>query len=128
MEGERNAVTYSRSYSRPSRDDNHAIVVDALRLAGAFVVDLGAVGGGVPDLIVFRHGATYLLEVKNPETHARRAKGPVPHFELLTDEQIAWLSMYGASGPRVHIVTGATEALAVVCATSDEVESVEPRQ
>ena len=46
-------------------DANQASIVSALRQVGASVVDLSAVGRGVPDLLVGFRGRTYLLEVKN---------------------------------------------------------------
>jgi Holliday junction resolvase len=46
-------------------DANQASIVSALRAVGASVVDLSAVGRGVPDLLVGFRGQTYLLEVKN---------------------------------------------------------------
>lgn len=47
------------------RDDNHQEIVTALRQAGASVIDLGAVGHGVPDLLVGHRGKTLLLEIKD---------------------------------------------------------------
>ena len=46
-------------------DANQASIMAALRQVGATVVDLSAVGRGVPDLLVGFRGHTYLLEVKN---------------------------------------------------------------
>lgn len=46
-------------------DSNQSAIVTALRAVGATVVDLSAVGRGVPDLLVGFRGQTYLLEVKN---------------------------------------------------------------
>jgi len=46
-------------------DANQATIVAVLREVGASVVDLSAVGKGVPDLLVGYRGQTYLLEVKN---------------------------------------------------------------
>ena len=47
------------------KDRNHVEIVEALRKAGATVVDLGAVGHGVPDLLVGHRGRTMLMEVKD---------------------------------------------------------------
>lgn len=52
---------------RTKRDANHAPIVRALEAAGRSVVDLSAVGGGCPDLIVGWSKKTTFLEVKNPE-------------------------------------------------------------
>lgn len=48
------------------RDANHGEIVKALRAVGVAVHDLGAVGGGVSDLLCFRpsSGLLRLLEVK----------------------------------------------------------------
>lgn len=51
---------------RTKRDANHQEIVDTLRAAGCSVVDLAAVGGGVPDLLVGWDGHNTLMEVKNP--------------------------------------------------------------
>lgn len=46
-------------------DDNHAEIVDALRLAGWKVVSLATIGSGCPDLLCYRTGQPLrLLEVK----------------------------------------------------------------
>lgn len=49
------------------RDANQPAIVDALRAAGVTVIELGAVGKGVPDLLCFRRatGLLRLLEVKS---------------------------------------------------------------
>ena len=38
------------------RDANHKRIVDGLRKLGHFVVETASVGGGVPDLCVYRRG------------------------------------------------------------------------
>lgn len=45
-------------------DANHADIRDALRAIGAQVVDLYAVGGGCPDMLVGFRGRTVLIEAK----------------------------------------------------------------
>ena len=45
-------------------DANQAEIVRALEAAGAVVIDLHAVGGGCPDLMVGFRGRNYCLEVK----------------------------------------------------------------
>ena len=46
-------------------DGNHGDIVDALRRCGWRVQSLAALGGGVPDLLVYRTGQPLrLLEVK----------------------------------------------------------------
>lgn len=57
-------------YRRTKRDANHKAIVNALRKAGADVLDLAAIGNGCPDLLVYYqpNGRSVLLEVKNPLT------------------------------------------------------------
>lgn len=50
------------------KDANHHEVVDALKKAGAYVIDMSHVGGGFPDLIVGFQGKTILMEIKNLKT------------------------------------------------------------
>ena len=50
------------------KDANHHEVVDALKKAGAYVIDMSHVGGGFPDLITGFQGKTLLMEIKNPKT------------------------------------------------------------
>ena len=50
------------------KDANHHEVVDALRKAGASIVDMSHVGKGFPDLIVGFQSKTILMEIKNPKT------------------------------------------------------------
>ena len=45
-------------------DANQAEIVKAMRVMGALVVDLHAVGKGVPDLLVCWKGRNILIEVK----------------------------------------------------------------
>ena len=70
-------------------DDNHALVVSALRAAGGAsitVVSLAAVGKGVPDLLVGLDGVTVLVEVKD----GRKA----PSRRRLTPDQVAWFDAW----------------------------------
>jgi hypothetical protein len=55
-------------------DRNHAEIVEGLRRAGAQVVSLASVGGGVPDLLVSRAGRNVLLEVKDPRQPPNKRK------------------------------------------------------
>ena len=50
-------------------DRNHVEIVEALRAVGCYVVSLASLGGGVPDLLVFKRssGLLRLLEVKAPK-------------------------------------------------------------
>ena len=96
---------------RGRRDKNQGEVVAALRAAGASVIDLAGVGGGVPDLLVgctlacpdcWRHlRANLLVEVKNL---AGRGEG-------LTLAETAFHARWGG---QVAIVRSAGEALALI--------------
>lgn len=95
-----------KSYNgRISRvDGNQKEIVDALRAAGADVIDLSGVGGGVPDLIVGYGGRNFLMEVKNPKTrYGRRG---------LNKNQKAWWADWKGEWPM--IVTTPSEALAAL--------------
>jgi Holliday junction resolvase len=57
------AGAYVRSRGRV--DANQVSVVKALRKAGCRVLSLANVGGGVPDLLVYRAGVLTMLEIKD---------------------------------------------------------------
>ncbi len=46
-------------------DQNHPEIVAALRDCGCEVLSLAKIGKGCPDLLVYRTGRMYLLEVKH---------------------------------------------------------------
>lgn len=84
---------------RPKGDANAKAIVEALRVRGWLVADLGGCGGGIPDLYVSRAGQPgFLVEVKNP---AGKNK--------LTEDQRAFLDR----GWLVKIVRNVDEALAL---------------
>lgn len=88
------------------RDENHAEVVKTLRSAGCFIVDLGAVGNGCPDLLV--HGPVFpwewrMLEIKDGKKYASQRK--------LTPDQEKFHA--ACKGP-IHVVTTPAEALEVM--------------
>lgn len=87
------------------RDANEAAIVTALERVGCSVARLN--DPGVPDLLVARHGAMWLLEVKMPAG----SKGGTSGREL-TDEQRRWWAAW--RGPVPVIVRSVEEALAVV--------------
>ena len=60
--------------SRVQSDANHGAIAHALRQCGASVVDLRAVGAGVPDLLVGYRGASWLLEVKTDAGKLRESQ------------------------------------------------------
>lgn len=84
-------------------DDNQAEIVRALRDVGCSVQPLHAVGAGVPDLLVGRHGTTYLLEVKD-------GRKP-PSARRLTRDEAAWHRNWRG---HVEVVTTPEEALRAV--------------
>ena len=51
---------------RAKVDANHRAIVAALKAAGCSVLELQAVGGGCPDLLVGRAGWDRLVEIKRP--------------------------------------------------------------
>ena len=94
------------THKHGKRDSNHAAIVSALRQAGCFVVDLGDVGGGCPDVAAMRNGVTTWFELKRETGRSR-----------IESAQVTWHEDALAKGVKVHIVRSATEALvAVNCA------------
>ena len=86
------------------RDANHAPIADALRNAGCRVIDLAAVGCGVPDLLVCEPTWPFdmhLIEIKN--TNGRGNK--------LTPEQVKFHAEWKG---KLHVVTTVDEALCAV--------------
>jgi hypothetical protein len=86
-------------------DANHAEIVAALRAAGAQVQSLAAVGRGVPDVLVARHGVWFVLEIKDGAKSPSRRK--------LTEDELAWHEMFAPHAP-VHVVETVEQALAAV--------------
>lgn len=85
-------------------DGNHREIVAALQAAGCSVQSLAMVGGGVPDLLVYRPGLGHLLiEVKDGAKSPSRRK--------LTEAQERWHAAW--KGP-VHVVTDVDSALEAV--------------
>jgi len=86
------------------KDANHFEIVDALKKAGAYVLDMSHVGSGFPDLIVGAHQKTMLVEIKNPKT-AYGKKG-------LNKNQQKWKEQW-VGGPYciVDSIEGATRAV-----------------
>lgn len=106
------------SHKQYKRDANHGEVVATLKRAGVYVIDLAAVGGGIPDLLVAYQGHLSFLEIKNPERRQgnnRVVKGvPVYVADDLSDSQALWLAEYGDKGPPIRIVYSGAEALAAI--------------
>ena len=86
-------------------DANHVEIVNAIRATGCAVLDLSAVGGGVPDLLVqCRDGSLILIEVKVD-------KGK------LNKRQQAWHDAW--RGTRPLIIRSVDEALAAIGVHAD---------
>ena len=82
-------------------DDNQRNIVATLRRAGCEVMSMAAIGNGCPDLLIFRAGVVYMLEIKDGEKTASRRK-LTPHQELFHKR---W---------PVKVVTSEAEALRAV--------------
>lgn len=97
------------------RDRDHAVVVDALRMAGFAVHDTSALGGGFPDLVVAEPGSglTVLLEVKNEAD-------PPSARRLTVAERLFHKTWPGAC----HIVAGPRAALEVMGVRHDRAEAI----
>jgi len=85
-------------------DANQKEVVDALRLAGASVQSLAAVGKGVPDLLVGFKNVTVLMEVKDGKKCLSDRR--------LTEDQQKWHQQW--KGGTVSIVDSVDAALRVL--------------
>lgn len=87
------------------RDANHPEIVAALRGIGVFVVDLGAVGDGIPDLLCGWRGAWKLVEVKD-------GKKP-PSARQLTADQVKFFSECAMRDLPGFVVSSVDEALSL---------------
>lgn len=85
-------------------DGNHDQVVSALRAAGARVLSLAAVGGGVPDLLVGFGSRFYAIEIKDGHLP--------PSARKLTPDQDEW-HKHWADYP-VYVVHSPEEALKAI--------------
>ena len=52
-------------YQKVNRDTNHKEIVGLFKKMGCSVLDLAAVGGGCPDILVGLNGKTMLVEIKS---------------------------------------------------------------
>jgi Holliday junction resolvase len=84
-------------------DANQAAIVAVLREVGASVVDLSAVGKGVPDLLVGYRGQTYLLEVKNRKGRNR----------ITADQEVFYAWWRGAEAVIVYNENDALMAIGI---------------
>lgn len=112
------AAAMAKTRYGAKKDANHKELVDALEYLGASVVDLSAMGCGIPDLLVHARGIWHLCDVKNKATaYGRRGLNP---------RQIKWASEW-KGGPVVllysiddakALIEGRMDALTVI--TADE--------
>jgi Holliday junction resolvase len=77
---------------RPRKDRNHAEIVAEFERLGAVVVDLSALGNGVPDLMACLSNVCIPVECKDGDKS--------PSKRQLTADQIAWW-MKARMNPRV---------------------------
>lgn len=89
-----------------NRDANHGEIVAALRAVGCTIVDLAAVGGGVPDLLVGYRGVNLLVEVKDGSR--------VPSERRLRPSQVAFRDQWRGQWAQVGTVGQALELVAAV--------------
>ncbi len=89
---------------RPRTDANHAVIVAALRQAGATVLSLASLGAGAPDLCVGYRRRNVLLEIKDGSKAASRRR--------LTADEAAFAESW--QGDPVQIVTDEFEALLAI--------------
>jgi hypothetical protein len=98
-----------RYRGQPKKDTNHKEIVEGLRRYGCSVLELHAVGGGCPDLLVGRCGWDRLVEVKIPD-HLRQRRGAT--HEATRERQQRFRDLW--RGATVVQVTCLEEALAAV--------------
>ena len=84
------------------RDANHAAIRDGLRKLGHFVVDLAAVGDGVPDLLVAPRRP---VDERMVFIEVKAAKG------RLRASQLAWRAEAERRGIRVAVARTLDEAI-----------------
>lgn len=87
-------------------DANHGEIRDALRAAGANVVDCSHIGGGFPDLLVSFRSQIFMVEVKDG------AKSPSQR--KLTADQVEFHKNQRTHGVHVHVVYDVDDALSVI--------------
>jgi hypothetical protein len=96
-------------YRTARRDANHAAIVAGLRAAGCSVLELHAVGGGCPDLLVGAKSWDYLLEIKRPGWQRYAKSGTAPAtLKRQADFRASW------RGHPVAVVETLDQALAAV--------------
>ena len=85
------------------KDNNHNEIADAFRALGWSVLDLSAVGHGIPDILIGQRGCgAHMVEVKNARTQYGK--------QGLSRQQQRFKNMWGGD---VHIVKTPDEAVAL---------------
>jgi hypothetical protein len=98
--------------ARPARDGNHETITLAFRGCGASVVDLSAVGGGCPDLLIGLDGYSLLVEVKLPAGPKGGMKG-----RKLKPAQIEFNAAW--RGAPIHVVRTEEDVVILVKAVRE---------
>lgn len=86
-----------------NRDANHGEIVAALRAVGCTIVDLAAVGGGVPDLLVGYRGVNLLVEVKDGSRVPSERRLRPSQLEFRDEWRGQW-AMVGTVGQALELV------------------------
>jgi len=101
-----------RKYNKPSKDANHAEIVEALRKVGAVIVDTTAVKHAF-DLMVFYDCRAYVMEIKNPEK-LPKVYDRERLEKTLEDGERKCMEDLRAVGVEYHIIASIEEALKVI--------------
>ena len=62
------------THYKKRKDANHADIVKTFRALGCAVADLYRDGGGIPDLLVSKHGENVLVEIKTEKGKPTKAQ------------------------------------------------------
>jgi Holliday junction resolvase len=84
-------------------DGNHRDIVGELRQLGYSVLDLGAVGGGCPDICVGARAKNYLFEIKDP--------AQPPSKRRLTPDQCEFFMLWQGQVRKVETVEEIVEVI-----------------
>ena len=101
-----------RKYNKPSKDANHAEIVEALRKVGAVIVDTTSVKHAF-DLMVFYKSQAYVMEIKNPD-YLTKVYDRETLESKLSDGERKCMEDLQAVGVAYHIVASIEEALKVI--------------
>jgi hypothetical protein len=89
--------------TRKRVDDNHALIVAALRSVGCTVQSMAAIGKGCPDLLVGYQGRNLILEVKDGAKRLSKRR--------LTSAEVRWRDAWQG---QYAVVTNVDEALSLL--------------